>query len=78
MSSADLDLRMITYGWDLVRTQPLERLRTASPVRASNPGPPLRLSSALPECLPLRSRRIKRPQARLCGLTAPLWALARA
>src|SRR2546425_13118638 len=26
---------MITYGWDLLRTQPLERLRTASPLRGS-------------------------------------------
>src|SRR5438552_5417970 len=52
--------------------------RTASPVRASDPGPRLGLSSALPECLPLANRRIKRPQARYSRLTAPRWALARA
>src|SRR5438094_4319514 len=34
--------------------------RTASPVRASNRGPRLGLSSALPKCLPLANRRIKR------------------
>src|SRR2546422_1733560 len=43
---------MITYGWDLLRTQPLERLRTASPQYATNPPSQLLLRSALPERLP--------------------------
>jgi len=55
-------LRMITYGWDLLRTQPLERLRTASPVRVSNPPSRPALESALPRGLPLGNRRRGQPR----------------
>ena len=54
ISLLHLDLQTITHGWDLLQTQPLGGQRTASPVRAYNPGPRLGLSSALPELFATR------------------------
>src|SRR2546427_7871230 len=43
-------------------TTPSLTLRTASPVRASNPPSRLALGSALPRCLPLGNRRRGKPR----------------